>query len=227
MHSSHKMGQKPRTFHNYHNIFPDNYKMKQRHARNFKNKMPRSSIHADNAYMTNITLQEKNSSPASNLELGWVIDSGASAHMTPFRTDCYNIRHTYKQIYLADGSSILCNQMGAIDIPIRSKAKDIGKLILEDVLIVPNLDRRLFSVSSFLSKGNNWVNFTKDQINLGIKHGPTINLPITSLQSNAFVVDHCQNKTPPKHYAFDDGKSSSLHANRTTCGTASFFIGSH
>ena len=77
--------------------------------------------------MTNITLQSKNSSPASDLELGWVIDSGASAHMTPFKKDSYNIHHTYKQIYLADGSSILCNQTGAIDIPITSQHKEMGK----------------------------------------------------------------------------------------------------
>ena len=83
--------------------------------------------------MTNVTLQQRNSSPATNLELGWVIDSVASAYMTPFRADCHNITHTYKQIYLADGSSILCNKMGIIDIPIKSQYRELGKLILEDV----------------------------------------------------------------------------------------------
>ena len=72
-------------------------------------------------------------------------------------------------------------------------------MILEDVLIVPNLDRRLFSVNAFLSKGHNWVHFTPDNIKLGIKDGPSINIPITSLQSNAFIVDHI--KRQPGDYA--------------------------
>ena len=114
--------------------------------------------------MTNIILQQKNVSSATNLELGWVVDSGISAHMTPFRADCHNIINTYKQIYLTDGSLILCNQMGVIDIPIKSQNREVDKLVQEVSLIVPNLDRRLFTVCSFLSKGNSWVNFKRDTI---------------------------------------------------------------
>ena len=164
--------------------------------------------------MTNITLQQKNSTTATNLELGWVIVSDDSAHMTPFRSDCRDINHTYKQIYLTDGSSILCNQMGVIEIPIKSHRKEIGKLILEDVLIVPNLDRRLFSVSSFLSKGNNWVNFKRDQIELSVRNGPTIKLPITLLQANDFVVEHNTCKTRHKHYAKNNTNNHKHTANK-------------
>ena len=94
--------------------------------------------------------------PATDLEKGWIIDSGASAHMTPFQRDCNNIQPTYKIIYLADGSSVPCKHMGNISLPISKNNKVIGYLILEDVLIVPNLDKRLFSVNTFLSKGHNW-----------------------------------------------------------------------
>ena len=59
--------------------------------------------------MTNITLQQKHLSSTTNLELGWVMDSGVSTHINPFRADCHNIIHTYIQAYLADGSSIICN----------------------------------------------------------------------------------------------------------------------
>ena len=59
---------------------------------------------------------------------------------------------------------------------------------MEDDLIVPNLDRRLFSVNSFLNKGNNWVHFEKNHIELGINDGPRIKHSLSSLQSNAFVV---------------------------------------
>ena len=80
--------------------------------------------------------------------------------------------------------------MGNISIPISKNKKVIRSWILEDVLIVPNLDRRLFSVNAFLSRGHDWVHFSRHTIKLGIKDGPSINIPITSLQSNALVVDH-------------------------------------
>ena len=89
--------------------------------------------------------------------------------------------------------------MGNISLPISKNNKIIGSLILEDVLIVPNLDRRLFSVNAFLSKGHNWVHFSRHMIKLGIKDGPSINIPITSLQSNALVVEHNHNQ---KHKEF-------------------------
>ena len=76
--------------------------------------------------------------------MGCIIDSGASAHMTPFRKDCNNIQRTYKIIYLPDGSSVLCKYMGNFSLPLSKNNKVIGSLILEDVLIVPDLDRRLF-----------------------------------------------------------------------------------
>ena len=79
--------------------------------------------------------------------------------------------------------------MGTIDIPIKKWKQIIGILRLEDVLIVPTLDRRLFSVNSFLSRGNNRVLFQDDYIELGIKGGPKIKIPITSLQSNAMIVN--------------------------------------
>ena len=114
------------------------------------------------AYSVKNELQAKNYLPASNLEQGWVIDSGASAHMTPFKNDCYDIQNTNRRIYLADGSSVICKSSGSIIIPIIKNKMDLGTLKLEDVLIVPNLDRRLFSVNSFLNKGNNWVHFEKE-----------------------------------------------------------------
>ena len=130
----------------------------------------------------------RNHLPASDLEKGWVIDSGASAHMTPFRKDCKNIQPASRKIFLADGSAVLCKEMGTIDIPISKGQTNLGILKLDNVLIVPSLDRRLFSVNSFLQNGNNWVHFEGSYIHLGIKDGPRIRIPISSLQSNAFVV---------------------------------------
>ena len=87
--------------------------------------------------------------------------------------------------------------MGTINIPIKNNKIHIGNLRVEDVLIVPNLDRRLFSVNSFLSKGQNWVHFNKEYIELGIHEGPAIKIPITSLQSTAMVVNVSHKRTLP------------------------------
>ncbi len=121
------------------------------------------------------------------MEKGWVIDSGASAHMIPFRNDCKEIQHAHRQIFLADGSTVICREMGKIDIPITSGKRDIGIIRLDNVLIVPNLDRRLFSVNSFLASGNNWVHFENNYIHLGIKDGPKIKISSSLLQSNELI----------------------------------------
>ena len=66
------------------------------------------------------------------------------------------------------------------------------------MLIVPSLDRRLFSVNSFLQNGNNWVHFENNSIHLGIRDGPKIKIPITSLQSNALIVGDKETKDADK-----------------------------
>ena len=79
--------------------------------------------------------------------------------------------------------------MGKIDITIKKGRHRIGTLRLDDILIVPSLDRRLFSVNSFLSKGNRRVLFQDNYVELTIKNGPKIRIPITSLQSNIMIVN--------------------------------------
>ena len=58
------------------------------------------------AYNVEHELLAKNHFPASDLEKGWVIDSGTSVHMTPFRRDCKDIQQTHRKIFLADGSTV-------------------------------------------------------------------------------------------------------------------------
>ncbi len=46
------------------------------------------------ALLTTFKLNPSSISQKSNLEEGWIIDSGASAHMTPFKKDCNSIINT-------------------------------------------------------------------------------------------------------------------------------------
>ena len=141
------------------------------------------------------------------MEKGWVIDSGASAHMTPFRRDCKEIQQAHRKIFLADGSTVICKEMGKIDIPIIHNKREIGILRLDNILIVPNLDRRLFSVNSFLTSGNNWVHFENNYIHLGIKDGPKIKISLSSLQSNAQIVRN-KNKNNEKNNTTEHSKKN-------------------
>ena len=68
--------------------------------------------------MSQYDLAYKNCFPATNLEKGWIIDSGASTHMTPFRKYCQDIQKKNRVIYLTDGSTVLCRTMGNVRIPI-------------------------------------------------------------------------------------------------------------
>ena len=192
--SSRKLNRFPRRKHrrdlmkkNFHNdVTP--------HHSNSKRKRCKTDMESTFAYKVEHELQARNILPASDLVRGWIIDSGASAHMTPFKQDCNNIQPTYKQIFLADGSSVLCKEMGQVNIPIKHGRRDFGTLVLEDVLIVPNLDRRLFSVNSFLARGNNWIHFENHHIELGIQDGSKIKIPLSSLQTNAMIVNTRRNK---------------------------------
>ena len=160
-----------------------------------------------NAFNVEHELLAKNHFPASDLERGWVIDSGASAHMTPFRRDCKEIQQAHRKIFLADGSTVICKEMGKIDIPIIHNKREIGILRLDNVLIVPNLDRRLFSVNSFLTSGNSWVHFENNYIHLGIKDGPKIKISLSSLQSNALIVRN-KNKNNEKNNTTEHSKKN-------------------
>ena len=65
--------------------------IKKDHNRNIY----RCAVHSQRAYMSQHEINARTKFPATDLEKGWIIDSGASAHMTPFRKDCNNIQpHT-------------------------------------------------------------------------------------------------------------------------------------
>ena len=71
--------------------------------------------------------------------------------------------------------------MSAIDVPIQNGKNILGTLRLDNVLIAPSLDRRLFSVSSILRISNTWVHFENNSINLEIKDGSKVRISIISL----------------------------------------------
>lgn len=93
----------------------------------------------------------------------WLLDSGASKHMT-FRHDWFSELHhcESEHVYLGDGTK--CKVMGRGVIFIRRLIN--GKWLdgkLEDVLLVPSLNKNLFSVGACINK-NYEITFGKDRV---------------------------------------------------------------
>ncbi|UYV79137.1 hypothetical protein LAZ67_17001217, partial [Cordylochernes scorpioides] len=81
-----------------------------------------------------------------NLEQQWILDSGASSHMTFHLDHLKNIQAMNKKITLADDSYITSESIGDVEI----KNSDEESIILKDVLYVPKLSDNLISVSKLI-----------------------------------------------------------------------------
>ena len=78
----------------------------------------------------------------------WVMDSGATCHMTPHESDFLpeTVRSANKVVEVADGHTVPATLCGTVLV---ITSTDLGQKInlrIEDVLLVPNLERRLFSL---------------------------------------------------------------------------------
>ena len=82
---------------------------------------------------------------------GWLLDSGASSHMCPFQDEFVDIRplNNSVSISIANGETMLAAGVGTIRVILKNKKP----IRIEDVLYVPELDRRLLSVSTLSAKG--------------------------------------------------------------------------
>lgn len=82
---------------------------------------------------------------------GWLLDSGASSHMCPFQDDFMEIRSLNRSvsISIANGETVLAAGVGTIRVVLKNKKP----IRIEDVLYVPELDRRLLSIPALSAKG--------------------------------------------------------------------------
>ena len=73
----------------------------------------------------------------------WIVDSGASHHMTPNRGSFVDINEYLTDVSLANGKSIKATGIGRVEVPICGEI-----LTLNDVLYVPELDGNLLSIGA-------------------------------------------------------------------------------
>ena len=98
----------------------------------------------------------------------WLLDSGASAHMTPYRADVDKLEKYNIIVTLSDGLEIRCQDQGICKLKIIDDDREQRTLRLERVLVVEGLNQRLFSVDSFQKTKGNGLLFHHNKVQLRI-----------------------------------------------------------
>ena len=83
----------------------------------------------------------------------WILDSGASSHMTPNDNGMYNIRTDNIPITIGNGNEMKCLKLGDIDlIGLNTDGKEI-RITLKNVKYIPKLKFNLISMNYAIEKG--------------------------------------------------------------------------
>ena len=111
-----------------------------------------------------------------------LIDSGASAHMTPTKANLTNLQPVNVRVTLADSSCVDSTKRGTLKIKVFNKSNKPHIQRLTDVFYVPSLSTTLFSVPSFLRHPGNTVSFFQDRIELTAGGSLHISLPANNFK---------------------------------------------
>lgn len=78
----------------------------------------------------------------------WLLDSGASQHMTPYSTDLTNLKPFKEKVKVANGEYLMSTYVGEARIFLPE-----SRIVISNTLVVPGLTRRLTSVKQLNIKG--------------------------------------------------------------------------
>ena len=109
---------------------------------------------------------------SDRVEKPWILDSGASCHISPFLSDFLSIQPTRKSITVANGVKKISTGVGTARTSIRVHGKE-HRLNLRDALLVPNLTERLVSVHKLDALGL-VVKFENSAVTISDKDGKLI-----------------------------------------------------
>ena len=115
-------------------------------------------------------------------EAGWLVDSGASCHMTEC-ADLFSAISDIPPVSVygvgpagANGSSMLvATQSGMLSVPVMCDDGSVHDLKLENVLLVPGIGRNLVSVDALVAKGAE-LNFSSNGAQLTVPGSARISL---------------------------------------------------
>ena len=109
--------------------------------------------------MSNDDVRENNDYGNSSQLTNWILDSGATCHMTPEVTDFIpgSLENTDKFIEVANGHQVTAKQRGSVRIQM---CDDNGKkffITLYNVLLALDLCDRLFSIITLMNAGHTCI----------------------------------------------------------------------
>ena len=86
----------------------------------------------------------------------WILDSGATCHMTPEVTDFIprSLEDTDKCIKVADGHHVTAKQKRSVRIQMCDDNRKTFVATLYNVLLAPDLCHRLFSIITLMNAGH-------------------------------------------------------------------------
>ena len=120
----------------------------------------------------------------------WILDSGATCHMTPEVSDFIpgSLEDTDKHIEVADGHHVTEKQKGRVQIKMCDNHGDPFISTLHNVLLAPDLCGRLFSIITLMNSGQNCL-FQKWFFNVyfGEKEKNAVTLPHSAQRKYAFL----------------------------------------
>ena len=87
----------------------------------------------------------------------WILDSGATCHMTPEVSDFIpgSLEDTDKHIEVPDGHHVTAKQKGQVRVKMCNNNRDPFIATLHNVLLAPYLCDRLFSIITLMNSGHN------------------------------------------------------------------------
>ena len=106
------------------------------------------------------------------VEKPWILDSGASCHMSPFPSDFLSIQPTRKSITVANGVKIFSTGVGTAKTSTRVHGKE-HRLNLREALLVPDLTERLVSIHKLDALGL-IVKFENSAVTISDKAGKLV-----------------------------------------------------
>jgi transposase InsO family protein len=138
--------------------------------------------------------------------INFVADSGATDNMTPRRADLFDVVEGQNLgVEVADGHIIKCTTTGKIAVDMLDDEGIRVQAVLENVMYVPGLTQRLFSITDFVNNGNT-ATFEKNALRL---YFGKRKIPVTIQMSNGRVsAMPAQSKLQEKKVQFTSSPSA-------------------
>ena len=111
------------------------------------------------AQMYNDDVRENKDYGDTSHLINWILDSGATCHMTPEVTEFIpgSLEDTDKFIEVAGGHHVTAKQKGSVRIQMCDNNGKKFDATLYNVLLAPDLCNRLFSIITLMNAGHNFL----------------------------------------------------------------------